>query len=98
MPHYEIFLHGQGLKMIDQEGVKREGGVYVWRAVSADDEASAVTSAERDLLDDPVFRDEIWNDSLDEIRLSVEEIRRKSFWQKARDTGPVFYIDTARDL
>lgn len=32
-PVFEVLLHGQGLKLLDERGQNREGGVYVWRAL-----------------------------------------------------------------
>ena len=93
MPVYEVLLHGQGLKLLDPEGGKKEGGVYVWRAVKAPNEDLAVALAQEALLREPAFIAELHNDSIDEITFSAEEIREKPFWARAKETGPVFYIE-----
>lgn len=93
MPVYEILLHGQGLKLLDDRDSKKEGGVYVWRVAKAPNEELAVALAQEALLRDPVFTGELHNDSIDEITFSAEEIREKPFWARAKETGPVFYIE-----
>lgn len=93
MPIYEILLHGCGLRLIDQKGRYREGGVYVWRAASADDESSAVALATASLLNDSSFTSEVWNASLHELKFTPEEIRKKARWRRAKETAPVFYIE-----
>ncbi|HKI05846.1 MAG TPA: hypothetical protein VKK31_27950 [Thermoanaerobaculia bacterium] len=93
MPVYEILLHGQGLKLLDDKGSKKEGGVYVWRVAKAPNQDLAVALAREALLREPVFLEELRNDSTDEITFTVEEIREKPFWGRAKDTGPVFYIE-----
>jgi hypothetical protein len=93
MPSFEVLLHGQGLTLLDDNGQKREGGVYVWRVVTAENETSAVTLARKALLQDPLFLNEIWNDPKDEMVLEAEEIRKTPPGYEGNETSPVFYIE-----
>jgi hypothetical protein len=95
VPIYQILLHGEGLKLLDQQGNKRWGGVYVWRTVVAENEVSAVDQAREDLLRDPDFSADLWNDSIDELVFGADKILEKASEEEAGDSGFVFYIDEA---
>jgi hypothetical protein len=90
---YEVLLHGMNLMLLDEEGAKREGGVYAWRFVEADDESMAVARAKEGLLRDPEFLIDLGNESTDEISWEVNEIRLQAEGTPDKVVGPVFYID-----
>jgi hypothetical protein len=94
---YEVLLHGQGLQLDDEQGGVREGGVYVWRVVRAEDEAAAVRLASETVLNDPDFFAELRNESLERVVFEAEEIRAGSPESGGEDTGYVFYIEEDED-
>jgi hypothetical protein len=93
LPIFEILLHGRGLELLDENGAKRQGGVYVWRAVHAENETLALATATEQLLLEPEFLEEVWNESLGGVSFEADEIREKSATGEAHDTGFVFYIE-----
>ena len=93
MAIYEVLIHATGIRLSDEEGGIREGGVYVWRVVTAEDEDSAVRLAREAVLRDPVFLDELRNERLDEVSFAAEEVREGSSDSDHVDTGFVFYIE-----
>jgi hypothetical protein len=97
MAVYEVLIHGTGLRIPDEEGGVQEGGVYVWRVVTAENETSAVRRAQEAVLSDPVFLDELRNEALDEVSLAAEEILERSAESGYVDTGFVFYIEEDED-
>lgn len=95
---YHVFLHGRGLQLLDDLGVKKPGGVYVWRTVTAKDERSAVSEACQRVLLDPHFLEDVLNDSLDEIEFEAEEILVKDPDFDGDDSGYVFYVGDEEEL
>lgn len=95
VPRCEVLLHGQHLTLLDENGAQREGGVYVWRAVDAEDENSAISKAKESLLRDPMFLDELWASSTEELTFEVDEIRERPDGAPSKETSPVFYIEEA---
>lgn len=93
VPVFQILLHGKGLLLLDQSGNKREGGVYVWRAVTASDEVSALALVQEELLSDSHFTDEVWNESMDHVVFEAEEVIEKTSEEEAGDSGFVFYLE-----
>lgn len=91
MPVYQLLIHVKGLMLLDEHGNKREGGVYVWRVVTAEDKVSALALARKNLLSDPHFTDELWNESLDDLAFEVEKVLEKPTEEEAGDSGFVFY-------
>lgn len=98
MRTFHVFVHGRGLQLLDDLGVRKTGGVYVWRTVTAQDEPSAVSEAYRRVLVDPQFLVDILNESLDEIEFEAEEIWVKDPDLDGDDSGYVFYIDDEEEL
>lgn len=95
MPSYEILLHVQRLALLDEAGIQREGGVYAWRAVVAEDVPSAILKAKESLLRDSMFLDELWAPSTEGLTFQVDEIRLKADDAPSKETSPVFYIEEA---
>ena len=93
MPVFEVLLHGRGIKLVDPDGVSREGGVYVLCPVKAADEHAAVVLAREAIWEHTSFTDEVRNDSTEEIVFTAEEVNRRAFWQRGRRSAPVFYIE-----
>jgi hypothetical protein len=92
--HYGVFLHVRNLSLIDSAGIRRVGGAYTWRYVTAKDVESATKAAIESLLTAPAFVDEVPNprDALKDV--SVEKVVLVRQQGKRRGTGVVFYIDT----
>jgi len=90
-----VLLHGQRLTLLDEEGVQREGGVYAWRAVDAEDIGAAVLKAKESLMHDSVFLDELWDSSTEGLTFEVDEIREQPDGAPSKETSPVFYIEEA---
>lgn len=82
------------MELLDDLGVEKPGGVYVWRTVTAEDERSAVAEACRRVLLDPHFLEDVLNESLDEIELEAEEILVKNPDFDGEDSGYVFYTSS----
>lgn len=96
MTMFAVLLHGQSLKLLNQDGNLTTGGAYTWRVVEARDSHEAGELARVKLLSDQHFLSEIWNASDESPDIAVDEISELES-ADAADTACVYYFSNEND-
>ncbi len=99
MPRYQVLVHGTNLLLTMPENPEQMavGGVWVYRAIEAESEATALGAAVSDLLSDPAFEEEVWNTEAEKPEFEADEILPldpDAPLDGSLNTACIFYIET----
>jgi hypothetical protein len=88
-----VILHAVNLVLLDDEGRRREGGMYTRRIVEAESADEAYRISASRLLEEREFLEQIWNEDLGEIEVLLDEVDELDDEIDPNDSAYVFYIE-----